>query len=306
MPEIMIGNYHLEIDGDYSDPLIQNNASSNKTLIDGKDITVGFIYNCVYKQRKAFEYGLRSIRNLYPDSPIYIVSDGGYDYQYLEDEIGNLKFEMGTDTMGPVKKITFDNFLEEENQNSVKNNIAATVDRLDRGIKFCNYPDWIFMTEPDVLLRDKFSVPQGAKLLGTRLNDATLPPTIRLDQWVEMNQLLCEIDSSIPFFRWGAVPPIFHTDTYLKAAKIYKDNFKVLSNLPKVLYGANNYDVIMPFFFSLVGEPEVFNSEIIECLRDPSWRTSSHPIVHQWRELYGEDDHYDDDRKSFFKNFNHG
>ena len=91
MPEILIGNYHLEIDGDYEDPLIQNNASNEKILIDGKDITVGFIYNCVYKQRKSFEYGLRSIRNLYPDSPIYIVSDGGYDYQYLENEIGNLK-----------------------------------------------------------------------------------------------------------------------------------------------------------------------------------------------------------------------
>ena len=45
MPEILIGNYHLEIDGDYDDPLIQDNASNEKILIDGKDITVGFIYN---------------------------------------------------------------------------------------------------------------------------------------------------------------------------------------------------------------------------------------------------------------------
>ena len=116
MPEILIGNYHLEIDGDYDDPLVHNNASNEKILIDGKDITVGFIYNCVYKQRKSFEYGLRSIRNLYPDSPIYIVSDGGYDYQYLEDEIGNLKFEMGVDTMGPYKKVDFYNFTQEEHQ----------------------------------------------------------------------------------------------------------------------------------------------------------------------------------------------
>ena len=60
----------------------------------------------------------------------------------------------------------------------------------------------------------------------------------------------------------------------------------------------------MPFFFSLVGEPEVFNSEIIECLRDPLWRFSSHPIVHQWRELYDEDDHYDEDRKAYYKKQN--
>ena len=57
MPDIRIGNYHLEIDGDYENPLVQNNASDEKILIDGKDITVGFIYNCVYKQTRSFEYG---------------------------------------------------------------------------------------------------------------------------------------------------------------------------------------------------------------------------------------------------------
>ena len=127
---IQIGDYDLEIEGTFDDPLIQNNCNDEKILIDGKKITVGFIYNCVYKQRKSFEYGLRSIRNLYPDSPIYIVSDGGYDYQYLEDEIGNLKFEMGVDTMGPYKKVDFDNFTNDKHQVSIKNNIAATVDRL--------------------------------------------------------------------------------------------------------------------------------------------------------------------------------
>lgn len=304
MPDIRIGNYHLEIDGDYENPLVQNNASDEKILIDGKDITVGFIYNCVYKQTKSFEYGLRSIRNLYPEAPIYVVSDGGYDYQYLEKEVGNLKFEMGVDTMGPYKKVDFDNFTEDEHQVSIKNNISATVDRLEHGIKFCGNPDWIFMTEPDVLLRDKFSVPKNGKLLGTRLNDATIPPTVRLDQWIEFNKILCEVDTSIPMFRWGAVPPIFHTQTYLKAIKVYKENYEVLKDITKTLYGVNCYDVIMPFFFSLVGEPEVFNSEIIECLRDPSWRYSSHPIVHQWRELYGEDDHYDEDRKAYYKNQN--
>tara|TARA_Y100001978_G_C23375395_1_gene282912 strand:- start:123 stop:575 length:453 start_codon:yes stop_codon:yes gene_type:complete len=148
------------------------------------------------------------------------------------------------------------------------------------------------MTEPDVLLRGKFSVPKNAKLLGTRLNTATMPPALRLDQWVEFNKILCEIDTSIPIFRWGAVPPIFHTETYLKAIKIYKENFDVLTDITKVLYAVNCYDIIMPFFFSLVGEPEVFNSEITECLRNPNWKTSSHPILHQWRELYEQSDHY--------------
>lgn len=291
MPEITIGNYHLEIDGDYDDPLVQDNASDEKILIDGKDITVGFIYNCVYKQRNAFEYGLRSIRNLYPDSPIYIVSDGGYDYQYLEDEIGNLKYEMGLDTMGPYKKVDIDNFTQEEHQQSVKNNIAATVDRLEKGIEFCGNPDWIFMTEPDVLLRDKFSVPENAKLLGTRLNYAWDLP-VRVDQYIKLNEILSKIDTSIPMFRWGAVPPIFHTESYLKSVKIYKDNFDVMDKITEILFGVNCFDVILPILFALSGEEEVYNSETVECLRDPSWKTSSHPIVHQWREMYDQDEYY--------------
>ena len=289
---IQIGNYDLEIEGTFDDPLIQNNSNEEKILIDGKKITVGFIYNCVYKQRKSFEYGLRSIRKLYPDSPIYIVSDGGYDYQYLEDEIGNLKFEMGVDTMGPYKKVDFNNFKQKDHQESIKNNIAATVDRLEKGIKYCGNPDWIFMSEPDVLLRGKFSVPKNAKILGSRLNEASMPPSVRLDQWIEFNKILCEVDTSIPIFRWGAVPPIFHTETYLKAIEIYKSNFDTLTKITEVLYGVNCYDIIMPFFFSLIGEPEIFNSEIVECLRNHNWKNTSHPIVHQWRELYGDDDHY--------------
>ena len=289
---IQIGDYDLEIEGTFDDPLIQNNCNDEKILIGGKKITVGFIYNCVYKQRKSFEYGLRSIRNLYPDSPIYIVSDGGYDYQYLEDEIGNLKFEMGVDTMGPYKKVDFNNFTQKEHQESIKNNIAATVDRLEKGIKYCGNPDWIFMSEPDVLLRGKFSVPKNAKILGSRLNEASMPPSVRLDQWIEFNKILCEVDTSIPIFRWVAVPPIFHTETYLKAIEIYKSNFDTLTKITEVLYGVNCYDIIMPFFFSLIGEPEIFNSEIVECLRNHNWKNTSHPIVHQWRELYGDDDHY--------------
>lgn len=50
---IQIGDYDLEIEGTFDDPLIQNNCNDEKILIDGEKITVGFIYNCVYKQRNS-------------------------------------------------------------------------------------------------------------------------------------------------------------------------------------------------------------------------------------------------------------
>ena len=291
---VTLGNYEIELGGDYPegfDPMIQDNASKTKKLIDGEDTTVGFIYNCVYKQKRTLEYGLESIRNLYPKSKIYIVSDGGMDFSYLEDKFDNLKFDMGEDTVGAYMKMTFNNFTEPHNQIAIKKIISTMFERIQKGIEYCENPDWIFMTEPDVLLRDKFSVPKNAKLLGTRLNYAWDLP-VRIEQYIELNRILSQIDTSIPMFRWGAVPPIFHTKSYLKSLKIYKDNFNIMDKITEVLFGVNCFDVIIPILFALSGEEEVYNSEIVECLRDPSWKTSSHPIVHQWREMYSKNDFY--------------
>ena len=213
------------------------------------------------------------------------------DFSYLEDKFDNLKFDMGEDTVGAYMKMTFNNFTEPDNQVAVKKIIATMLERVQKGIEYCGNPDWIFMTEPDVLLRDKFSVPENAKLLGTRLNYAWDLP-VRVDQYIKLNEILSKIDTSIPMFRWGAVPPIFHTESYLKSVKIYKDNFDVMDKITEILFGVNCFDVILPILFALSGEEEVYNSETVECLRDPSWKTSSHPIVHQWREMYDQDEYY--------------
>ena len=291
---ITIGNYEIELGGDFPkgfDPLVQDNSSKKKKLIDGEETTVGFIYNCVYKQKRSLEHGLESIRNLYPKSKIYIVSDGGMDFSYLEDKFDNLKFDMGEDTVGPYMKMTFNNFTEPHNQIAVKKIISTMLERVKRGIEYCGNPDWIFMTEPDVLLRGKFSVPENAKLLGTRLNYAWDLP-VRVEQYIKLNEILSKIDTSIPMFRWGAVPPIFHTKSYLKTVKIYEENFDLMDKITEILFGVNCFDVILPILFALSGEEEVYNSETVECLRDPSWKTSSHPIVHQWREMYEQDEYY--------------
>lgn len=291
---ITIGDYEIEISGNHRegfDPRIQNNADTEKHLIDGEKVTVGFIYNAVYKQKSSLEYGLKQIRNIYPNSKIYIVSDGGLDYSYLEDEYDNLKFEMGEDTISAYTKINFANYLEEENQQVIKKNIKVNIERVLKGIEYCENPDWIFMTECDVLLRGKVSYPSNAKLLGSRLNYAWDIPN-RLEQYISMNKISSQVDGSIPLFRWGAVPPIFETKVYLNAVEVYKKNFDLLDNITSTVCGINCFDLILPFLFSLIGEEEVYNSEIIECLRDPSWKNSSHPIVHQFREYYSDNCHY--------------
>ena len=277
-----IGNYTLDCD---FDPTLQNNASDDRLPIDD----IGFVYNCVFKQKQAFVRSVEAIREVYPESKIYAVSDGGLDYSFLEDE--NFIFSMEDDFKSPLKNIDGDNFLLPEHQEATKKEMLKTLERVEKGIEVCGNPEWICMTEPDVLIRGRLTYPENGKLLGSRINCATVSQEC-LDQFMSMNSLLSEIETSTPVLRWGAVPVLFHTETFLKALQVYKDNFNILDKLTEKHYAPGTFDLFIGLIFALVGEPEVFNSEVTECLRNPQWHTSGHPIVHQYREFYQDSDHY--------------
>ena len=277
-----IGNYTLDCD---FDPTIQDNSTKERFPIDD----IGFVYNCVFKQKRAFVRSVEAIREVYPESKIYAVSDGGLDYSFLEDE--NFVFSMEDDFKSPLKNIDGDNFLLPEHQEATKKEMAKTLERVEKGIEVCGNPEWICMTEPDVLIRGRLTYPKNGKLLGSRINCATISQKC-LDQFMGMNSLLSEIETATPVLRWGAVPVIFHTETFLKALKIYKDNFTLLDKFTEKHYAPGTFDLFIGLIFALIGEPEMFNSEVTECLRNPDWKNSDHPIVHQYREYYEESDHY--------------
>ena len=277
-----IGNYTLDCD---FDPTIQDNSTEKRFPIDD----IGFVYNCVFKQKAAFVHSVERIREVYPESKIYAVSDGGLDYSFLEDE--NFIFSMEDDFKSPLKNINGDNFLLPEHQKATKKEMAKTLERVEKGIEVCGNPEWICMTEPDVLIRGRLTYPENGKLLGSRINCATVSQKC-LDQFMGMNSLLSEIENATPVLRWGAVPVLFHTETFLKALKIYKDNFTLLDKFTEKHYAPGTFDLFIGLIFALVGEPEMFNSEVTECLRNPQWYTSDHPIVHQYREFYQDSDHY--------------
>jgi hypothetical protein len=280
--KIELGNYELDCD---IDPRIQNNASDETIVIDD----VGFIFNCVFKQKRAFEYSVESIKKVYPNSKVYAVSDGGLDYSYMEDD--NVKCSLEEDTVSHLKEINGDNFLKPNYQIAIRNGMKATIRRVVAGIEYCGNPEWICMLDPDVLVRGKINHPKNGKVLGTRLNSAWMTEQC-LDKFMGLNGVLAEVEGSIPVLRWGAAPVVFHTETFLKALKVYEENFDILNKLPEKHYAPGTFDLFICLIFALVGEPEVYNADITECLRNPSWQTSGHPIVHQFREYYESNDHY--------------
>jgi len=287
--QIDVGDYTLDCD---IDPTVQNNAEGELIPID----SIGFIYNCVFKQKNAFVRSVEAIREVYPESKIYAVSDGGLDYSFLEDE--NFTFSMEDDFKSPLKNIGGENFLLPEHQEATRKEMAATLRRVEKGIEVCGNPEWTCMSEPDVLFRGRITHPENAKLLGMRTNrswllgDGVSPSVEGLKTVMGLNSLLAQVDGSIPILRWGAVPVIFHTETFLRALKVYKENFDIVDQFADKHYAPGTFDLFIGLIMALVGEPEVYSEEFTECLRHPDWKTNGKPIVHQYREFYDKADHY--------------
>lgn len=245
--------------------------------------TVGFIYS-VFKEKKALDYSIKNLRIHYPDEKIYLVSDGGLDYTYLEDEYINLTTSLEEDTMSETFKITGDyttgNFRQEYYQKVIKKCAYTVLDRVTRAIEYCNYPDWMVMCDPDCLIRGKLNFSDKGKILGTRIN-CCLPQGYQ--------NILKSIDGAIPISRWGASPCVFHVQTFLKALEKFRyldTTQNLLDRMCEEFYALYAHDVLFPTLFALIGEEETFNSDVVECTRNANWRSTNHPLVHQFREYY--------------------
>jgi len=245
--------------------------------------TVGFIYS-VFKEKKALDYSIKNLRIHYPEEKIYLISDGGLDYTYLENEYTNLTTSLEEDTMSETFKITGDyitgNFRQEYYQEVIKKCAYTVLDRVTRAIEYCNYPDWVVMCDPDCLIRGKLNFSDEGKILGTRIN-CCLPDGYR--------NILDSIDGAVPISRWGASPCVFEVKTFLNALEKFRyldTTENLLDRLCEEFYALYAHDVLFPTLFALVGEEEIFNPDVVECTRNPNWRNTNHPLVHQFREYY--------------------
>jgi hypothetical protein len=250
--------------------------------------SVGFFYT-VFTEKRAVEYSVQELRKFYSSSPIYLVSDGGLDFSYLKNEYNNIETKLEEDTISETFGITAGttgcdyingNYREEHYQTAIKKCAYATLDRIERAIKYCNYPDWMVMCDPDCLIRGELSFPDDAKLLGQRVN-CCLPKGYR--------DILGNIEGAIPILKWGASPCVFEVQSFLKALKKFRDldeSMNLLDLLTKEFYGMYAHDVLFPTLFALIGEEEVYNPDIIECHTDSLWRQKSNPLVHSFTEYY--------------------
>jgi len=236
---------------------------------------LGFFFSC-YKENRAVENSLSELRKHYPDNPIYLVSDGGSDFNYLKDSYDNLFVSLEEDTMSSTFNITDQNWREEVHQNAIRQATYAVLNRLERAIEYCQ-TDYILMMDPDALVRGQLNIPEGVKLLGSRVNTG-LP--------VELQVVLSRIPGAKVINCWGATPALFETKTFMDSWSRLKASPEVMDAFIDSFYAIYAHDVLLPLIFALAGEEETFNPDIVECNRNPNWRNTSQPLVHQFKEFY--------------------
>jgi hypothetical protein len=233
------------------------------------------VFFTCYTEVDAVSYSIDTLKQIYPDCPVYLVSDGGSDYSFLEQKYSNIKTNLEFDSRGFVPKIN-DNFKDPDQQKLIKQSILTFLDRTKRAVEY-GQKDYLLVMEPDVLVRGELSNPNQHFLLGTRINSGLSE---------ELKNILLQYPQGISIDNWGATPAIFNSQIFLKAYEnllLYPDLLDRLCLSDKRLA---NYDIVFPVLFATIGIVESYNPEIVECYRNPQWQTSGHPLVHQFRAKY--------------------
>lgn len=242
-----------------------------------KEMDFGVFYTC-FTEYDSVNYSLEELYKIYPNIPVFLVSDGGADYSELEKKFSGLKTSLENDSRGLVPKVNYQNFLQEDTQKYMKDSIFTFMDRIERAIRYCK-KDYLLIMEPDVLVRGKLHIDENDHLLGSRVNHY---------HWAkdQINEVLSKIPGSANVSHYGATPAIFKCETFLKIHKFFKENENYIEDFCKIDPCFPNYDILITVIFSAFGYPEVVNTELTECLRNPHWRDSNHPLLHQFREFY--------------------
>jgi len=244
----------------------------------------GVFYTC-YTENDAIEYNLKALYSIYPDCPVYLVSDGGNDFAYLEKQYSSLKTSLEGDTRGWCQGSGASDYLV-QNQNYKTNpeihqklydTAYAWMERQQRAIEFCK-KDHMLVMEPDVLIRGKLNIPKKTKLMG--------PMAPNITPEAGWRHVLSKIDGAVDVYSWGW-PYIYESKAFTEVFSFVKNNESIFRDflMSDYRFGSAG-DVTIPVLFAACGYSPSINPDVTECLRNPGWRTSGHPLLHQYRDAY--------------------
>ena len=165
---------------------------------------------------------------------------------------------------------------------AVLESIFIFLKRINDSINF-NKSKFTIIMESDVLIRGELNISENNILLGSKVN-----PWIYKED--EINKIIVKYGGN-PVHGYGCTPVIFRSEIFQEIYQILMQNQSIISELCDVTYQVAMYDVLLPVIFALKGHSEEFNPDIIECLRNPNWENTNHPILHQFRKYYPKNDY---------------
>jgi hypothetical protein len=236
-------------------------------------MNLGVFYIC-YKEQAAVEYSLKEFRRFYPKNSIYLVSDNGLDFSYLKEKFGNIETIKETmEVVGIAKDV--DQYIR-EHSGEIDLFMGISLEflrRLKNACDFCK-TEYMILMEPDVLVRGQLH-PFDADLVGPTVN--VMPEIIQ--EYIITN-------GGKNNGTWGPAGGMMKTSSF------YEVYNKLMNDLDKFSGGLKLdprmicYDYLLAFLFSLFGYTYTDNPDQTECIRNPNWKNSGHPLLHQYRELY--------------------
>lgn len=237
---------------------------------------LGIFFTC-FDELEAARISLNILKKIYPDIRIRLFSESSLNFNFLENEISKLKTSQSEDTMSDYLGITFDNYLLKHQQASIKKAALAVIQRLTESIPYLN-SEYILMMDPDAIVRGPLIIPNDVGLLGCRMNTHI---------WAleKMNNVLIA-NGGIKITAWGATPAIFHVQKFLNGVNKLLNTPNLVDDLCKSFYWFCAHDILLACIFSLIGEEETFNPELLQCETVENWKNYNHPLLHQFREYY--------------------
>ena len=237
---------------------------------------LGVFFTC-FNELEATRYSLNILKQVYPTIPVYLVYEGDVDFHVLESEISHIVTNKVEDTMSDVFRIQAYNFQTPNQHAAIKRAALAVINRLTSAIEYLQ-SEYILMMDPDAIVRGVLHIPEGAGLFGCRMN--CNPPLL-----ANMNAVLKKY-GGIEVKAWGATPAIFNVKKFKKATEILNSHPALMDELCGSFYAIFAHDILMAILFSLIGEEETFNPDIIQIGNNPNWQQTNCPLVHQFREYY--------------------
>jgi|TARA_R110001599_G_scaffold50839_8_gene143140 hypothetical protein len=267
----------------------------------------GVFFTC-YTEGKAIEYSLEKLYSIYPECPVYLVSDGGNDFSYLEKKHPFLKTTIEDDARGWCQKPGMAEYLineispkgspcidqkEKEYFDKLYHTGMSWLDRNKAAVEYAQKP-YMLMMETDVLVRGKLTMPTDHKLICEPVNYCTSwPKWSTTPNWNDVFKKVSGASAvEVDNYGW---PYIYESEAFNNVHKFIKENDDVFRDLVSSHWtvGAAG-DVTIPVCFGLLGYEQGNNPESIQCLHHAQWRSSSHPLIHQFRDYYPtKDDNYD-------------